>query len=474
MSEVNSSDTRAIESCDDVIETYEGAGEAMKTGIEVELAFFDPATPDLTPMNVAQNKAARNAANTQYGDDFARNEPTAEMLEIGSKAGAENEIKNILTDTQAKVLALTSEAENIGLKRSYFQHLPNKTADDLLKNLMDVDRYQAFFGPPRGDILGIAHYFCVCKSNQVSISYKDHDHMLTNIRRLYTLAPFLFLALDNNPPFDQNRAFADHAGMSHRTSLGDRGGIPPYVFTAKTGEEYIRDHIEHVMNNPLFVYYDENGKMIRVPDGEWESFNHLKERGLNTATNYYFSESILWPDVKIAALKNSDGEVNGHRYEARMLGVGLHQNQTSLLIVAALAFDQNLAAKTDELLAQYGLGQSDGQTLKAPLQSAYKAAQTHGGKFMDIAYGTGSMLEFAKAFAELLENSEFMNPYAAEIAPFLTICRTGFTDSKVNAILFDTMEKAIEFQRGYDPQIFENPEQCAYDLFGKQLSTNAA
>ena len=474
MSEVNAEDLRKIESLDDVIDTYHGAGNAMKTGIEVELAFFDPETLDLAPMTVPQNKTVKSAANAEYGSDFARNEPTAEMLEVGSIAGNSTQIKDIMADTQAKVLALTAKAAEKGLKRSYFQHLPNKTADDLLKNLMDVDRYQAFFGPPRGDILGIAHYFCVCKSNQVSISYTDHDHMLTNVRRLYTLAPFLFMALDNNPPYDQNRAFTDHAGMSHRTSLEGRGGIPPYVFTAHSGEEYIRDHIEHVMNNPIFVYYDEEGKLIRLPDGQWESFNHLKERGLNTATNYYFSESILWPDVKIAALKNDQGEVNGHRYEARMLGVGLHQNQTSLLIVAALAFDNDFANKVDAILAKFGLTQTNGAALKAAVQNAYKAAQTHGGKFMDVAYGNGSMAAFAKEFASLLENSSFISEHSQEIDPFLTICRTGFTDSKVNAILFDTMDKAIEFQRDYDTKIFENPNQCAYDLFGKQLSTNAA
>lgn len=144
MSEVNASDMRLVNGPEDVIDTYKGAGEDSRTGIEVELAFFDPKSTDLTPMSVAQNKALKNAANAARGEEYVRNEPTSEMLEIGSFAGKRNDIKEILADTQEKILQLTQKAADMGLKRSYFQHLPDKTAEDLLKNVMDVPRYQAF------------------------------------------------------------------------------------------------------------------------------------------------------------------------------------------------------------------------------------------------------------------------------------------------------------------------------------------
>ncbi len=474
MSEVNASDTRQIESIDDVIDTYAGAQQNAKTGIEVELAFFDPKSANLTPMTIAQNKVVKNAANAQYGGNFVRNEPTSEMLEVGSIPGRPDELRIILDDTNKKIAGLMKKATDIGLKRSYFQHLPEQSATDLLKNVMDVERYQAFFAPPREDMRAVAAYFSVCKSNQISVSYRESAHLLENIRRLYTLAPFLFMITDNNPPLNESLPFTGHTGMHHRTSLGNRGGVPPYVYSAKTGEDYIRAHIDHVMNNPLFVYYNEKGELIRLPSGTWTSFNKLRDKGLNTATNYFFAESILWPDVKIAALKDANEQVINHRYEARMFGVGLHQHQTGLLITAGLAFDTKLAEKINALLMHFGFDQAQPESFKTPLEDAYKAARNHNGQFLDIPYGNGTMFEFAKEFAALLENSTYLHGFEDELSPLLTICRTGYTDSKVNALLFNTIESANMFQRNCDPAIFENPSLCAHTLFKKQLTQQSA
>ena len=470
MSDVNANDHRKITSVDDVIEQYLGARDQAMTGIEVELAFFDPETPDLTPMTVCQNKVLKNATNAACGGDFARNEPTAEMLEIGSKPGTPDNLKAIIDDTNAKIACLTKKAADIGLKRSYFQDIPNKTAKQLLENVVDIPRYQAFFAPPRDDMHEIAAYFSVCKSDQVSVSYQDPEHMLGNIRRLYALAPVLFLLTDNGSGYDEGLPFSGHAGMKHRASLKTRGGVPHYLFTAQNGEDYIRSHITHVINNPLFVYYDEEGKLVRLPSGEWQSFNGLKEKGLNTATNYYFAQSILWPDVKIAALKNDKDEVTGHRYEARMLGVGIHQHQSALLMIAGLAFNPLFAEKTDRLLAEYGFDWNLPNLTQTHLETAYDNARNHGGHFLDIAYGTGHMLEFTRSFADLLEEAYLTTNLESALTPILAIARSGYTDGKINRILFDTMHKALDFQRSYDPTIFNDTNMCAKLLFQKEIN----
>jgi hypothetical protein len=471
MSDVNANDLRAINSIDDVIDTYTGAGADSRTGVEVELAFYNPESPTLETMSVCQNKALKNASNAAQGEEFARNEPTSEMLEVGSIAARPNDLRAVLNNTQANIECLSDKALDMGLKRSYFQHLPDKTAQDLLDNLMDVPRYQAFFGPPRADMTAVAAYFSVCKSNQISVSYSNHDHLLENIRRFYTLAPFLFMITDNAAAFNEGQPFTGHAGMHHRASLGARGGVPKYLYTAKTGEQYIHAHIENVMNNPLYVYYDENGDLVRLPSGTWESVNSLKDRGLNTATNYYFSESILWPDIKIAALKNAQEQVTGHRFEARMFGVGIHQHQSALLITAAIAFDKAFGAQLDALLKEFGFDLSAPESLQEPLEAAYKAAQHHNQKFLDIPYGNSTMADFAKRFAEILERASLMQDFETELAPILHICRTGCTDSKVNAALFPTLEAAIELQRNHDPAIFRNPNQSAHTLFEKELTS---
>lgn len=462
MSDVNANDQRKINDSDDVIETYLGAGSDMMAGIEVELAFFDPETPDLTPMTIPQNKVLKNAANAECGEDYARNEPTSEMLEIGSHPGKPDELKAIIADTDHKIACLTQKAADIGLKRSYFQDLPNATAEQLLQNVVDIDRYQAFFAPPRDDMKAIAAYFSVCKSNQVSVSYQDPQHLLANIRRLYALAPVLFMLTDNGSGFDEGVKFKGHAGMRHRAALNDRGGCPDYVFTAKTGDEYLRAHINHVMNNPLFVYYDENGKLIRLPSGEWESFENLKNKGLNTATNYFFAQSILWPDVKTAAIKDENDTVTGHRYEARMIGVGMHQHVSALLIIAGLAFNPLFAQKTDRLLASFGFDWQDPDTTHKYLKAAYNNARNHNGRFLDIPYGTGTMIEFASAFADLIEEAYLGTDLESQTTAITSIARTGCTDAKVNATLFDTLDKALEFQRNYDPALFSETTNTAH------------
>ena len=100
MSEVNAGDTRPINSIEDVYDIYIGAGDDAKAGVEVELAFFDPESPDLNTMSVCQNKVVKNAANAACGNDFIRNEPTSEMLEVGSIASKPEALGKVLKDTQ--------------------------------------------------------------------------------------------------------------------------------------------------------------------------------------------------------------------------------------------------------------------------------------------------------------------------------------------------------------------------------------
>lgn len=470
MSDVNAHDARLINGLDDVWFLYQGGGaSSMQAGAEIEMAFFDPATG--APMTVAQNKAIKKAAEASLGGDWVRNEPTADTLEaIGEPAPFSN-LQPIMDQLDARIAALSGATKKHGLRRSYFQDLPDQTAADLFKNLMDIERYRAFFGPPRADMMGIAAYFAVCKSNQVSISYKDPEHMFEGVRRLYALAPFLFMLTDNSSGFDQGKLLTGHHGMHHRAALGTRGGVMPYVFTAQTGEDYLRAHIQNVMTNPLYVHYDAQGVLQRLPSGVWTSVEELKNQGLNTAANYFLAQSVLWPDVKIAALRNENSDVVGHRYEARMFGVGMHQHHTALLITAGLAFDENFAREVDALLMRFGLL---GASAADELRKAYDAARHHNGAFFDIPYGNGNMADFACAFADLLEDVYSGTGHERTIQPALTIMRTGWTDARVSRSLFPTLADALAQQKSYDPAIFANTKQCAYDIYASRLTGQTA
>ncbi len=466
MSEVNPNDLTKINSKADIFDLYSGARDGAKSGIEVELSFFDNSKAAIPAMDLSQNAELKGSIN----GDWVHNEPTSELLEIVSNADSFSEIKATLNDTNNKIKILTDNALKLGLKRSYFQELPEKSADDLLSRIVDVERYKVMYAPYRTDMKECVRYFAICKSNQVSVSPHSMNHMLENVRRLYILAPFLFLLTDNSAGFCEGKPFANHTGMSLRHSglTEGRGGIPPYVFSAKSGEEFIAGHIDHVMNNPLFMYYDENSKLVAVPSGDWSvNFNALKKRGLNTSSNYYLAQSIMWPDVKIATLKDSEGNVIGHRYEARMFGVGIHQHQSAFIITSALAFNNDFASSVDELLERYGFKNKNLEASYDLLQKSYKCAREHNGKFFDIEYGTGIMAKFAKEFAVLVDDLASDIDMRAELHPVLNICRSGCTDGKVNRILFPELKDIIDFQKNYSPDIFENPNYCSRTLFSK-------
>ncbi len=461
MSEVNANDLTEINNADDVFDLYLGTNNNCKAGIEVELSFFDPTQQDIPAMNLSQNKRLVKNINSKW----LHNEPTSELLEIATIADTPENINNVLEDTNNKINILNEEAKKIGLKRSYFQELPEKTADDLLSRIVDVDRYKIMYDPYREDMKECVRYFAICKSNQVSISPKNSDHMLENVRRLYMLAPFLFLLSDNSTGFCEGKPFKNHIGMTlrHKGLLQGRGGIPPYVFTAKSGDEFIKCHINHVMNNPLFMYYDKHGKLIQVPSGNWEvTFNSLKNKGLNTSSNYYLAQSIMWPDVKIATLKDNEGNIISHRYEARMFGVGIHQHQSAFIITTALAFNNNFAAKVDDLLLKYGFSNYDYDIVK----KSYHNAREHNAKFFDIQYGTGKMSNFAKEFADIIAD---INIEQEKLTPIIDICESGYTDGKVNRIVFKELDDVVNFQKNYDISIFNNLNTNARILFADKL-----
>lgn len=476
MAEVNANDLNEINSIDDVFDLYQGSGNDAKAGIEVEIAFINPDDDDLAVMSLCQNRVLKNSAMAALPDvDWVHNEPTSELLEVASIAERFSNAKAVLDDTNQKIKILTDKAEGLGLKRSYFQELPERTADDLLSRIVDIDRYKVMYAPYREDMTKCVQYFAVCKSNQVSISPYNADHMLENIRRLYILSPFLFLLTDNSAGFCEGKPFTGHAGMylRHNGLLEGRGGIIPYVFSAKSGEEFIVKHVDQVMNNPLFMHYGLDGELIGIPSGDWNvTFNSLKEKGLNIASNYYLAQSVLWPDVKVAPLKADDGSIFGHRYEARMFGVGVHQHQTAYVITTALAFHERFAASVDELLEQYGFANADLAQTYELVQASYKAAREHNGKFFDIAYGTGSMSDFARDFADVLEDVLDEIGMEDQARALLHICRTGCTDAKVNRSLFPTLEKTLEHQRTYDSSIFHDPNKSAHEIYEKEIKSS--
>ena len=140
MSDVNSKDLTRINEASDVYHLYKGQGDKAKSGIEIELAFYAPETLDLDVMTKSQNEALKSCARDALPDegDWVHNEPTSELLEIVGKPFDFAHMQDALEDINTKLGILSRQAEALGLKRSYFQELPERSANDLLTRIMDV------------------------------------------------------------------------------------------------------------------------------------------------------------------------------------------------------------------------------------------------------------------------------------------------------------------------------------------------
>ena len=103
------------------------------------------------------------------------------------------------------------------------------------------------------------------------------------------------------------------------------------------------------------------------------------------------------------------------------------------------------------------------------VQASYREARQHDGKFFDIPFGLGTMADFAKSFADLLEEAFNGKGFDDEISPILEICRSGCTDAKVNRLLFPTLEDVIAIQKNYPDYLFDNPCLTAKQVFHKEL-----
>jgi len=155
-----------------------------------------------------------------------------------------------------------------------------------------------------------------------------------------------------------------------------------------------------------------------------------------------------------------------------MFGVGIHQHNTAGLITGALAFQGTFGDKIDELLIRYGFD-FDGkeEDTRLYIRNSYDAARAHNNKFFDIAFGNGNMSDFAKDFADILEESLAGKGFEAELAPILNICRNGMTDTKVNRLLFPALTDIQNHQSNFNADIFTNTAQSNAMLFADKLKT---
>jgi hypothetical protein len=479
-----SADTRTIHGRDDIIDAYEGAcfkkasGEQSKIGIEIEFSLFDK-KKNARPLTKEQNSALFEEG-TQRGISM-RNEPSASCLEIAGNPYTPNLVRKMTQDMSndiANFHALAAEQE-IGI--SPFGHLPHMPLSE--HEIIESERYQTFFSPPREDMKDVYRFFATCLNIQSSVSYCNSDHLLKIIRYAVALEPILFLSTDSSCGFNESKPITHIHNIAGKDKLGINSGIPDFYYTAKTGEELIKNHIDFTLSHPhIFAYFNHDNKLTRLPKGEWVSFNELESRGLGpqNLTNYLQAQSESWRRAcNVATITDSEtGALTGHRVEIAAFQTGLmHQRATSTLLTFLIAFDEMFHVKLSTLLKEHGIDLSNLASCKDLLENNFKHACYHNNTFHSLPYGTKSLKDFALPFADIIEECASNHNLSALAGPITHILRSGRPDWLVYREKLSTLDDTVGYLAHFDEHLTEAPgllsaQSCA-DMILPNLKINA-
>jgi hypothetical protein len=286
---------------------------------------------------------------------------------------------------------------------------------------------------------------------QTSFSPKDAEEMFRMTYRAYALTPLLMAACNSFSGFIVNEEERiDYLPRGkYYLGYGDAGGISPAFLTSENGAEFIRNHIAEVFRAPMHFAYDLEGGLIPASKGNRITFEKLCEQGLNTQSNFELAESFLYNDVKICNLRDEKGQVLGKRMEVRGADSGIDQPVMAVLLAATLVPDGPAAEAFDALLRDYGFTGNPKADAELFLSSR-KAAVENGGKFMDVPFGTGRLMDFAQEVAGIIVNACDGSVPGRDMARLLDVLMTGNCDGKIFAEKCPSLKDAAALMQKLD------------------------
>lgn len=465
MTEIKASaQNHAVHTPDDVRPYYAGMddnprmpGAVPKIGVEIEHTLYNPA--DLSLPNSVKSEAmvARGAADGLP----VHHEPTAACLEIVTDPFPVIELYNLLEQMEARNTYLMKMAADHGFTISPFGHMPHLRAED--HQVVNKERFQTFFAPPRGDMDALYRSFFDCMDIQVSASYHDDDHLLRIIRMALALEPLSFLSTDSNAGFYEGQPLRYSLRIALKAQRGINGGHPDFYFTAKTGAEFIEEHLNFTLNRPyMFAYFDFEHRLRKLPEGQYVAFNDLERLNLGPRdlVNFRQAESESWRLAgNIAMIDDPQGQLIGHRAELASFQTGLmHQRASAALMANLIAFDEGFYDQTAALLRAYGIDLDDLAGCRDILTGNFKAAVYHENKFSEVPFGTGTLGAFARSLADIVEGRYTATPFELYIAPLLHIWRSGRPDWLVYREKFETLADVKAYLTSFPHCAADNPD----------------
>lgn len=441
MTDVQKTNLKKISTVEDALPLYAAPPKEYtgKIGAEVEMPLIrpgagKPAIPTAAEMQALQKKMKDMGYDAQL-------EP-AGVIEYASPAFEKDDVAALVRAVKKDIAVFDKAANDDGFTRPPFSIVPTTTKEDALGNMVSRERLQV-------SLKAMQEIFdentlrlpMLTSSVQTSFSPEDPEQMFRMVTRAYALTPLLMAACNASSNYIMNEdEKLDYLPRGkYYLGYGDAGGISPAFLKSGNGAEFIRNHIEEVFNAPMHFAYNAEGGLIPASKENRITYAKLVEQGLGTQSNYELAETFLYNDIKVCNLRDETGKAIGKRMEVRGADSGYDQPVMAILLTAALVPDGKAADQFDALLKDYGFTGNPKQDAELFLKSR-DAAVNNGGKFMDVAFGTGSLRDFAADVAGILVNAYDGKVPATDMARLTDVLMTGNCDGKIFAEKYKTLQ----------------------------------
>ena len=444
MTDVQKTNTKKISSVEDALPLYapppvEYTG---KMGAEVEMPLMKPgktrpALPTALEMQALQSKLKAKGFDAQL-------EP-AGVLEYASPAVAVGDTAALLKAVKADLGVFEKAANDDGFTRSPFSIVPTTTKEEALGNMVSRERLQV-------SLKAMQEIFdentlrlpMLTSSVQTSFSPKDPDEMFRMVYRAYALTPLLMAATASSSGYIVNEdEKLDYLPRGkYYLGYGAAGGISPGFLNSSDGGEFIRNHIEEVFNAPMHFAYTPDGSIIPSTAEDRLTFQKLAARGLNTLSNFELAETFLYNDVKVCNLRDERGKTIGKRMEVRGADSGIDQPAMAIILSATLVPEGPAAKAFDALLKDYGFT-GDPKADAALFLNSRAAVVDNCGKFMDVSFGTGRLMDFAQDVAGII--ATYAHVPQPDLARLTDVLMTGNCDAKIFSEKFSSLAEVTAY-----------------------------
>ncbi len=491
---------------DDVLSRYRGYGggddDTRKIGAETERVYFQRDKPQQMMTTVQHGRFFDEVDRVRITDQETGkktkrigvdDETSAQVVEEQTSAYSYRDFGKVLEQEREIAGRMTEIAQKLGVRQSPFTNNPFVTHDQCFRNPVSAPRQrtsqlvQAFYQFVGHDSLS---YTFLTSPVHCSLSYNNPNELWDIARRTLYLTPWMYLASENSGNFMENipLPLGKHFTMMTNQRLGARGGIPEFFYKCKNGEDYIRGHVDAVLDNRTVISFRpvDAGNAFKVVANDKQTYeeytdptgNYLTPRemiaeyGYIPLSQFDLAESTLWPDLKICNIRNSENIPVGKRAEVRMWDAGPHQFASMVMTSAALLMDAQGGDDCDRLLEDFGFGPEPAKSEDLH-RAAMKQACWHGNRFMDVPFGRQrsagyqtTIHDFAKEVFPIIRDAiaRMDARQLPRLEPLGYICETGNTDSKVIFERYKTLEGLAGFMNSYPDDLFTRPNGTCYGI----------